>query len=81
MTATTAIVQVEADPACTAGSSPSRPCFMIGTAPVGGPLLGWLADATGGRVPIVIGAVVCLAAAAWGQVASTRAEARRLPRT
>ena len=39
---------------------------------IGGPLLGWLADVAGGRVPIVLGGVVCLLAAAFGYLANRR---------
>jgi len=35
--------------------------------PTGGPLLGWLADVAGPRVPIVVGAVTCVAGAAWAE--------------
>lgn len=34
-------------------------CFLGGT-PVGGPVLGWLANAYGGRAPIVVGGVIAL---------------------
>jgi len=37
---------------------------------IGGPVLGLLADRMGGRAPIVLGGIVCLAAAAFGYVAS-----------
>ena len=39
---------------------------LIGTVPVGGPFLGWLADAVGGRAPLVVGGIVSLLAAAFG---------------
>ena len=38
----------------------------------GGPLLGWLADATGGRAPLILGGVVCLMAGTFGCYASRR---------
>lgn len=34
-------------------------CFLGGT-PVGGPVLGWLANTFGGRAPIVVGGVISL---------------------
>ena len=43
-----------------------------GTALVGGPIVGQLADLAGGRAPIAIGGVVCLAAAGFGEVARRR---------
>jgi MFS family permease len=46
--------------------------IMGGTALVGGPVLGRLADAAGGRVPIALGGVVCLATAGGGYLANRR---------
>jgi MFS family permease len=68
MTSTTAIIQVEADPALH-GRILSLQTFIIGgTACIGGPILGWLADAMGARVPVILGGVVGLLAAGWGLV-------------
>jgi MFS family permease len=66
MTATTAIIQVEADPAFHGRILALQTFLLIGTTPIGGPILGWLADALGARAPILLGGVVCLATAAWG---------------
>jgi hypothetical protein len=46
---------------------------MVGTAAIGGPLLGLIADAFDARAPIVLGGVASLAAGAWGFMASRRA--------
>ncbi len=72
MTATTAIIQVEADPAFHGRILALQTFLLIGTTPIGGPILGWLADAAGARVPIVVGGVVCLGAAAFGLTARHR---------
>jgi 3-hydroxyisobutyrate dehydrogenase-like beta-hydroxyacid dehydrogenase len=40
--------------------------LQLGTTPVGGPLLGFIADAWGGRAPIVVGGVAALAATMLG---------------
>jgi MFS family permease len=77
MTSTTAIVQVEADPAMHGRILALQTVLLIGSAPLGGPLLGWLADALGARAPIAVGAVSCLVAGAYGAVASRRAGPRR----
>jgi hypothetical protein len=45
---------------------------LIGTVPVGGLFLGWLADTLGGRAPLVVGGVVSLLAAGFGWWASRR---------
>jgi MFS family permease len=72
MTATTAIIQVEADPALHGRILALQTFLLIGTTPIGGPVLGWLADAAGARVPIVVGGIVCLGAAAFGLAAHHR---------
>jgi MFS family permease len=75
-TATTTIVQIEAKPEMRGRVLSLQTVLLIGTTPIGGPLLGWLADATGGRVPIIIGGAVCVMAGAFGYYASRR----RVPR-
>jgi MFS family permease len=72
LTATTAIVQVEARPEMHGRVLSLQSVVMIGTVPVGGPLLGWLADTVGGRAPLVVGGVVSLLAAAYGWWAGGR---------
>jgi MFS family permease len=72
MTSTTSIVQVEAEPAFHGRVLALQTALMVGTAPVGGPALGWMADRVGARAPIVLGAAACLAAAAYGGWAGRR---------
>jgi MFS family permease len=43
-----------------------------GAALVGGPIVGHLADLAGARAPIVIGGLVCLAAAGLGELGRRR---------
>jgi MFS family permease len=43
-----------------------------GTALVGGPIVGRLADLAGGRAPIALGGLVCLAAAGFGELGRRR---------
>ena len=66
MTATTAIVQVEAKPEMHGRVLALQTVMIGGTALIGGPLSGWLADTLGGRAPIILGGIVCLLAAAFG---------------
>ena len=66
LTATTAIVQVEARPEMHGRVLSLQTVVLIGTVPVGGPFLGWLADTLGGRAPLVAGGVVSLLAAVFG---------------
>lgn len=72
MTSTTAIVQVGTKRELQGRLLALQTVFVAGTGVVGGPLCGWLADVAGGRAPIVFGGIVCLAAAAFGQIAARR---------
>jgi MFS family permease len=72
MTATTAIIQVEGKPEMHGRVLSLQSVILIGTTPIGGPLLGLLSDTLGARSPMVIGGVVALAAAAFGWSASRR---------
>lgn len=72
MTATTTIVQIEARPEMHGRVLALQMVLMAGTAPIGGPLMGWLADTMGGRAPIVLGGVACLVASAFGYFADRR---------
>ncbi len=74
LTATTALVQVEAARAMRGRVLSFQAVLMGGTRLLGGPLLGWLADKSGGRVPLIVGALACLAAAALGHLATRRYE-------
>jgi MFS family permease len=71
-TATTAIVQVEADPAMHGRILALQSVLLIGTAPIGGPLDGAIADVFGARVPLVIGGIASAAVAGWGYLALRR---------
>ncbi len=71
-TATTAIVQVEADPSMHGRILALQSVLLIGTAPIGGPIDGALADAFGARTPLVIGGIASLLIAAWGYMAVRR---------
>ena len=75
-TATTAIVQVEADPSMHGRILALQSVLLIGTAPIGGPIDGAIADAFGARAPLIVGGIASLGAAAWGYAAVRRARAR-----
>jgi MFS family permease len=78
MTSTTAIVQVEARPEMHGRVLALQTVIMGGSAAIGGPLLGWLADTTGARALMVLGGVVCLGSAAFGALAIRRQTDRAL---
>lgn len=68
MNATTTVMQIEADPLFHGRVLALQSVLLIGTTPIGSPLLGWLADVSSARLPIVIGALACLIAGTFGYV-------------
>jgi MFS family permease len=72
MTATTANIQVEGKKEMHGRIIALQTVVIGGSGLIGGPLSGWLADVTGGRVPIILGGVVCLAATVFGYYANRR---------
>jgi MFS family permease len=72
MTATTAVAQVDTRRDMTGRVLALQTTLIGGTALVGGPILGQLADVAGGRAPFVAGGVVCLAAAVCGEIGRRR---------
>ena len=78
MTSSTAIVQVLAAPAYRGRVLAIQSMVFLGSTPIGGPIVGWVADLAGPRASLAVGAVGCLAAAAYGARAST-SPPRRAP--
>lgn len=72
MTTTTAIVQVRARPSMHGRVLAIQSVLMIGTNPIGGPILGAVSDTFGARAPVILGAAVALMTAAWGAWAMRR---------
>lgn len=72
MTAGTTIVQVRSDPNMRGRVVALQATVMLGTTPLGGPLLGAVCDAFGARAGVVLGGVAALAAAVWGRAVSRR---------
>ena len=70
MTASTAIVQLRADPAMRGRVLALQAIVFLGTTPIGGPLLGWVCEQWGARVGFAVGGVGGLCAAAWGYLAT-----------
>lgn len=67
-TATTSLVQLTAEGHVRGRVLALQTVLLVGTTPLGSPLLGWLADALGGRLPILIGGFITLATAAGGYI-------------
>lgn len=70
MNATTTVMQIEADPLFHGRVLALQSVLLIGTTPIGSPLLGFLADVAGARLPIIIGAFACIVAGVFGYIAS-----------
>jgi MFS family permease len=66
MTSCTAIVQLLAGPEYRGRVLAIQSMVFLGSTPIGGPIVGYLSDAVGPRFGILIGAVACLVAAAYG---------------
>jgi MFS family permease len=79
MTATTAIVQVRADPRMHGRVLALQTVLLVGTTPIGGPIMGAIADATNARVPLVIGGAAALGAALFGLLVGRRVLPREEP--
>jgi MFS family permease len=67
LTSSTATVQLLADPAYRGRVLSIQAMVFLGTTPIGGPLVGWIADTAGPRAAVALGGVACLVAAAYGQ--------------
>jgi MFS family permease len=71
LTASTAIVQVRADPAMRGRVLALQAMVFLGSTPIGGPILGFVCEAWGARAGLLVGGIACLLAAGIG-VAATR---------
>ena len=79
MTASTAIVQLRADPAMRGRVLALQAIVFLGTTPIGGPILGWVCEHFGARSGFVVGGMAGLAAAAWGRFAMRQSNAPAVP--
>jgi len=77
MTATTSIAQVRTEQQMIGRVLAIQTVLLIGTTPIGGPILGAISDAVGARSPVVIGGIGAIGAAVFGLLAARRSEARR----
>jgi MFS family permease len=71
----TAIVQVRAAPEMRGRVLALQAMLFLGSTPIGGPIVGWIAEEYGARWSIVLGAVAALASGAWGLATLRRAAA------
>jgi MFS family permease len=79
MTASTAIVQLRADPAMRGRVLALQAIVFLGTTPIGGPILGWVCEHFGARTGFAVGGMAGLVAAAWGRFAMRQSNAPAVP--
>ena len=77
LTASTAIVQIRAEPAMRGRVLALQAIVFLGTTPIGGPIVGAICDAFGARTGLVVGGVAALAAGAFGVVRARSMTASR----
>lgn len=75
MAASTAIVQVRADPAMRGRVLALQAMVLIGSTPIGGPILGAVCDIFGARSGLAIGGVAAIVAAGYGRIATSQRRA------
>jgi MFS family permease len=66
MITSTSIVQMRADPSMRGRVLALQAMVFLGSTPIGGPIVGAIADRYGPRVGVLVGAAGCVAAALWG---------------
>jgi MFS family permease len=66
LTASTAIVQIEAAPEMRGRVLALQAMLFLGTTPIGGPILGYVSEQFGARFAIGVGAVAAVGAGVWG---------------
>ncbi len=72
MTSSTALVQTEAAPEMRGRVLALQAMVFLGSTPIGGPIVGWIAEHLGARYALAVGAAACLGAGAWGVVVAAR---------
>jgi MFS family permease len=73
LTASTAIVQIEAAPRMRGRVLALQAMLFLGSTPIGGPIVGWVSERWGARWAVALGAVAAMAAGAWGMRQARRA--------
>ena len=81
MTASTSLVQTEAAPDMRGRVLALQAMVFLGSTPIGGPIVGWIAEDLGARYALAVGALACLGAGAWGVVVARRDEIDDRPRS
>jgi MFS family permease len=66
MTTSTSIMQIRADPAMRGRVLALQAIVFLGSTPIGGPIVGWVCEHFSPRVGLLVGAVSCFVAVAYG---------------
>jgi len=77
LTASTAIVQLRAAPEMRGRVLALQAMLFLGSTPIGGPIVGWVAEEFGARWSVALGALACAVAGAWGLSVAHRGTRRR----
>lgn len=77
MTSSTSILQLRAEPTMRGRVLALQALVFFGSTPVGGPILGFIAEHFGARAGLALGSAACFVAAAGGHWAARRARAGR----
>jgi MFS family permease len=77
MTLSTALIQLRSDPAMRGRVVALQSMVMLGSAPIGGPLVGAVCDWFGARGGLVVGGLAAVGAAIWGHVAGRNLDPTR----
>ena len=72
LTASTAIVQIEAAPDMRGRVLALQAVLFLGSTPIGAPIVGWVSQQFGARYGVGLGAVAALLAGVWGLVRARR---------
>ena len=75
MTSSTSLIQLRSDPMMRGRVLALQALVFFGSTPIGGPILGFIAEHFGARAALGVGAAACFAAATWGGWAGRRADA------
>jgi MFS family permease len=76
LTASTAIVQIRADPTMRGRVLALQAMVFLGSTPIGGPIVGWICEVFGARAGVAVGAAAAIGAGAWGFVVARRRDER-----
>jgi MFS family permease len=66
LTSSTTIVQLRTDPSMRGRVLALQAMVVLGSTPIGGPIVGFIAEHAGARWSLALGGVACLLAGAWG---------------